>query len=191
MLIENQKVEIKITRANKEWYINKGYSNIQSGDKILVNVEDLTCGSKTKVQVRCDYCGKIVPVEWKDYVKRSNGKNACKNCRLKKVSENTLKQRQDSLYSRALEFCKTKGYTLLASKEDIQHSNSYVKYICPKHGESLTKIYALILGHGCLGCQYETNALKMRHPVDYVEKVFKDCGAILLNKVNNCITNFT
>lgn len=182
MLIPNQKTKVKITKANKEWYEQKGYINIHQGEIIFVNVEDLTTGSHISVQVKCDYCDKNIDVIWKDYVSRIGGKNACKNCRLKKASEMTLKQRQDSLYSRALAFCNIKGYKLLTPKEDVRDSNTYVKYSCPRHGEHLTKIYALVLGHGCAECQYEENALKSRHPANYVENVFNNYGVILLNK---------
>ena len=85
MLVQGQKVQIKITNSNKPWYESKGYSNVNKGEMLLVNIEDLTPGLHIKVKVRCDYCGKVVDVVWRDYVKRSNSKNACKNCRLKKV----------------------------------------------------------------------------------------------------------
>lgn len=182
MLIPDQKIKIKITKSNKEWYEKKGYINVHKGEEILVNVEDLTLGSHAKVQIKCDYCGGYSHVIWKDYVNRAPGKDACKNCKLKKGSETTLRQRQDSLYNRALEFCKSKKYELLTPKENIQNSNTYVKYICPTHGEHLTKIYALVLGHGCAECQYEENTLKSRHPADYVENVFNEFGTTLINK---------
>lgn len=182
MLVQNQKIEIKINKTNKVWYEQKGYTNIQKGDIISVNAEDLMPGSHAKVRVKCDYCGTITDVVWKDYIVRSNNKNACKNCRLKKASENTLKQRQNSLYSRAIAFCNLKGYKLLTPKENIQDSNTYVRYNCPKHGEHSAKIYALVLGHGCVECQYEENALKSRHPMDYVYGIFNYYGATLLNK---------
>lgn len=182
MLIQDQKIQIKINKTNKEWYEQKGYVNIHKGETILVNVEDLTHGAHAKIKVKCDYCGKIIDVIWKDYINHNNGKNACRDCRLKKVSENTLTQRQSSLYTRALSFCNIKGYELLTPKNEIQDSGTYVKYNCPRHGEHLTKIYALVLGHGCAECQYEENALKSRHPCNYVEEVFNDYGVSLLNK---------
>jgi hypothetical protein len=182
MLVQNQKTKVKITKANKEWYEQKGYTNICKGEMILINTDDLTLGSHAVVREQCDYCGKIVDVVWKDYVSHNNGEYACKSCRLKKASETTLRQRQNSLYSRALVFCKSKGYELLTPKENIQNSNTYVKYNCPRHGEHTAKIYALVLSHGCAECQYEENTLKSRHPADYVESVFNNYGVILLNK---------
>ena len=182
MLIQQQKIKVKIIQSNKEWYKQKGYADICQGETILVNVEDLTPGSHAKVQVQCDYCDEIVDVIWKDYISRSDGKYACFNCRLKKASETTLMKRQDSLYSRAQAFCNIKGYELLTPKENIQNSHTYVKYNCPNHGEHLTKIYALVSGHGCAECQYEANVLKSRHPADYVEAVFNDYGVALINK---------
>lgn len=182
MLIQNQMIKIKITKANQKWYEQRGYTNVCQGETILVNAEDLTPGSHVRVQIKCDYCGKNVDVVWKDYIGHSNGKDACKSCRLKKASETTLRKRQDSLYSRALAFCNIKGYVLLTPKENICDSNTYVRYNCPRHGEQLTKIYALVSKHGCIECQYEDNALKNRHSVDYVEDVFNDYGVTLINK---------
>lgn len=182
MLIPNQKIRVKITKKNKEWYEQKGYVNINQGEIILVNAEDLTPGVKIEVKVKCDYCGDNIDTMWKYYFPHRNDKNACKHCRLKKASETTLKQRQDSLYSRALAFCNIKGYELLTSKDYIQNSNTYVEYNCPKHGKHSTKIYALILQHGCSECQYEENVLKSRHSPDYVESVFNSYGVTLINK---------
>lgn len=182
MLVKNQKTKVKITKANKEWYKQRGYSDICEKDIILIDVEDLTPGSHFKVKVICDYCGEIVDVVWKAYINSNGDKNACKKCKLKKASETTLKQRQASLYNRAIKFCQNKGYELITAKDDIQNSSTYVKYNCPKHGVHFTKIYALVLGHGCPECQYEENAMKSRHPVDYVESVFREYGVILLNK---------
>lgn len=182
MLIENQKINVKITKANKEWYEQKGYVNIHQGEVILVNAEDLISGSHVKVQVKCDYCGRITFVIWKDYVSRRNVKNACKYCRLCKASETTLKQRQDSLYKRAQMFCNSKGYKLITPKDHIQNSNTYVTFNCPIHGECTSKIYALVLGHGCIACQYEDNAFKNRHRPDYIASVFDTYGVSLLNK---------
>lgn len=182
MLVPNQKIKVKITKANQEWYSQKNYENAFVGETIIVDAEDLTPGAHVKVKVICDFCGAYIDVVWKDYYRRNNGKNACKNCRLKKASETTLKQRQESLYARALAFCNTKNYELLTPKELIQNSSSYVVYNCPKHGMHITKIYALVLGHGCAECQYEENVLKSRHPADYVAQVFNECGVTLLNK---------
>lgn len=182
MLVQNQKTTIKINSTNKSWYINKGYENIHEGEVIMVAVEDLTPGSHAIVKVKCDYCGEIISVMWKDYVKRNNGKNACKNCRLLKASENTLKQRRHSLYLRAQTFCKTKGYELITKQEDIQTANTYVTYSCPKHGEHSVKIYSLICGHGCVDCQYEEISQKSRHSANYVERVFNNYGVVLTNK---------
>ena len=93
MLIPNQKIKIKVNKVNKEWYEQKGYINIHKGEIIFINAEDLTPGSHVKVLVKCDYCGKITSVIWKDYVVRSNNKNACKNCRLKKSKRKHIKRK--------------------------------------------------------------------------------------------------
>ena len=82
MLIDNQKVKIKISKRNKNWYANKGYDI--SNSEILVDIKDLTKGAKTYVEVRCDYCKKKFTRLWGDYYKVMNEKDACIKCKLKK-----------------------------------------------------------------------------------------------------------
>ena len=93
MLIENQYFEIKWTRSNKEWYMSRGYPFTKYGDKFQVKAEDLSKGSHIKVLVECDYCGDVIEVVWKDYLKYKGEKYACGHCRQTKTSEKTLRQR--------------------------------------------------------------------------------------------------
>lgn len=57
MLID-KKIKIKITNKNIGYYKNIGY-NLNSGNIVEVKVEDLPETSKTKINVKCDVCGKI------------------------------------------------------------------------------------------------------------------------------------
>ena len=126
MLVENQTTYVKITRKNIDVYKSAGYVNATLGEVLTVRVEDLTRGSQTKVKVKCDYCGKIVDVVFRDYVHYKFDKYSCKNCRQTKTSEYNLKQRQDDLYNRALTFCNSQGYTLMTRKEEILNSSTRV-----------------------------------------------------------------
>ena len=77
ILIENEKLEITITKQNKEWYINKDYINESNriNSKIIINSVDLYPGSITKVKRICNKCGRI------DVVKRCKIKTGkCRSC---------------------------------------------------------------------------------------------------------------
>ena len=49
---------VKWNNKNKNYYINKGYNYTKCGEDFVVNIEDLTLGSKSIIEVQCDYCGK-------------------------------------------------------------------------------------------------------------------------------------
>lgn len=182
VIIENQKIDIVITKHNIGTYRKRGYENLNVGDILSIGVNDLSLGSRTKVDVKCDYCENIISVAYKDYVAYKFDKYSCKHCRQKKTSEYNLKQRQESLYQRALEFCIKMGYKLLTKKEDILNSETRAVYECPKHGIHETKIYTLIDGHECWDCSYEKRCSNLRKSADDVYNDFKQHGGILLNK---------
>lgn len=182
MLVDNQKIDVKCTRANIDHYINKGYVDASLKSIISVSPEDLTDGSKKKVLVECDYCHCQVWVCWRDYKKYKYDKYSCVHCRQTKTSEYNLRQRQSYLYDGIISVCKENGYTLLTNKEDIITADSRVKYMCNKHGVNETKAYTLFLGHGCPGCAYEYKSSNAKLSPDLVEKRIGECGGTLLNK---------
>ncbi len=182
MIVENQKIDIILTRHNINIYKKLGYDNLNVGDVLSIGIEDLSNGSNIKVDVVCDYCNEIIPVRYRDYVAYKFDKYSCKSCRQKKTSEYNLKQRQESLYIRALNYCNKMGYKLLTKQEDILTAETRVIYECPKHGIHETKIYTLIDEHECWDCSYERRSNKSRKSADDVYNDFKQHGGILLNK---------
>lgn len=182
MLVENQKIQQKWNKRNKQWYVDKGYKFTEFKDVFYVSPTDLTNGSHIKVDVICDYCRNIVSVAWKDYVKYKYDKYSCKHCRQAKTNEYNLTKRQRYLYDGIVSVCKEKGYTLLTPIEYIKTAETRVKYLCDKHGVNETKAYTLFLGHGCPLCSHEENADKMRYDADYVAKRISEYGGVLLNK---------
>jgi hypothetical protein len=71
MLVKNQYVEVNIINSNKKHYIDLGY-DIKKNGIYLVAVEHLPIGSHTKVNVICDYCGKLINIEYREYLKHKN-----------------------------------------------------------------------------------------------------------------------
>lgn len=182
MIIKNQKVEQKIGATNIKRFRELGYTNIKIGDTILININELSKGSRTIVDVECDYCFNIIKVKYQDYVKYNDNKYSCQKCRQRKTSENTLKERRKKMYTKALCFCNKNNYNLITPESDIFTADSRVIYECPKHGIHDTKIYTLMLEHKCINCANEEQHNLYRKKTDDVYNKFKQYGGILINK---------
>lgn len=180
MLKENQKIEMKWSTSNKNWYIEKGYHFTNMGEIFYVDANDLSTGSHQKVKIICDYCNKEINSIWRDYLHSINNhtKFACKKCRQKRTSEEDLIRRREYLYSGALKVCKENNLTIITPIDDIKSADDRITYNCPKHGNNETKIYTLLLGHVCPKCKIDNQKLTP----DEVEKRIKDYGTIILNK---------
>lgn len=182
MIVEDQQINIAVTNRNIGVYKRRGYKNLSIGDVLSIGIHDLSQGSRLKVDVECDYCGQVIQVAYKDYVKYQFDKYSCAHCRQKKTSEYNLRQRQEDLYQRALAFCKEMGYLLLTKQSDILNADTRVLYECPIHGVRETKIYTLIDKHECWNCSYERRCAQKRKSPDDVYNDFKQYGGVLLNK---------
>jgi hypothetical protein len=66
-MIRNQTVEIEINKGN--FYIYKEKYGINIGDKVIVDVSDLTPGSSIEVESVCDICGSLRIISYKLYFK--------------------------------------------------------------------------------------------------------------------------
>lgn len=184
MLVENQEIKIKWSHANKKHYQEKGYIFTKYGDFFKVKAEDLTLGAEVDVKIICDFCNKEYLMKWHRYVniKSKNEKCACYNCRHIKRYTNDLKRRQESLYIKALEACKKRGYILLSKQEDIINNTTYVEYLCPIHGKQNMRISNLINGKGCPDCVPLNNNKRFQLSSNEVEKRIGECGGTWFNK---------
>lgn len=79
MLI-NKTVKTKWNPANKRWYESKGYRFTKWKDEFEVKIEDLTDGSNSLIEVRCDNCGRKLNMKWYVYLNliKKDGKYYCK-----------------------------------------------------------------------------------------------------------------
>lgn len=101
MIVENQKIKAKWNSANKKHYQDKGYSFTKIGDEFEVKVEDLTNGSHFRILIRCDYCQKVFPKQYYNYLKRKETEivnmDCCAKCQPIKVKEvNRIKYNVES-----------------------------------------------------------------------------------------------
>lgn len=177
-------IKVKWHYSSKEHYINKGYVFTNYNDEFLVKAEDLLPSSHIKVKVICDYCGEECDIAWRDQreIQKKNEKNACYNCRHKKMYENNLVKRQSKLYLDALDACDKKGYELISKQEEIVNNITYITYRCPIHGLQKMRISNLITGRGCPECSTDVKSEKYRLSPYEVEERVNSLGGKLLNK---------
>ena len=132
----------------------------------------------------------ICPVHGETHTKVTNllqGKGCYKCGRMKALknkASTTLRERQDNLYSKALNVAKQKDYTIITPKDEIMRNTSVIKYICSIHGEQQMRISNFITGRNCPKCAIDKNKQKYKLSDDEVEKRIKDLGGTLLNKTD-------
>jgi hypothetical protein len=79
-MLLTKEVEITLTGKMIKYYNDLGYEGGHH-DKIMVKIEDLSPGSKAKVDVLCDYCKKnVISITYKGYNKLRGDKCACPDC---------------------------------------------------------------------------------------------------------------
>lgn len=109
----------------------------------------------------------------------------CYKCSRIKASKNknatTLKDRQESLYSRLLDITKEKGYILLTSIDSISKNSDYIEYKCPIHGVHSMRIYNMLNGKGCPECRVEHLRSTFQLSPDEVKERVKSCDMEILN----------
>lgn len=90
-MILNKKVFIKKNTYMKKYYESKGYiyKDIDS-DYMEVKIEDLPLTSNAKVEVVCDFCGKVFTQKYCKYVSAKDSGACCYNCRSKKAKTTNL-----------------------------------------------------------------------------------------------------
>lgn len=90
-MILNKKVFIKKNTYMKKYYESKGYiyKDIDS-DYMEVKIEDLPLTSNAKVEVVCDFCGKVFTQKYCKYVSAKDSGVCCYNCRSKKAKTTNL-----------------------------------------------------------------------------------------------------
>lgn len=91
MIIDKQ-VQVIISSSNYKYYKELGYLFKSNKDVITVKVDDLTFGSKSIVNIECDYCNQTIQSSYKNYLVniKKNNKFACFKCGYEKNKELNL-----------------------------------------------------------------------------------------------------
>lgn len=66
-MIGNQTIEIEVSKGNINRYKDK--YGVGIGDKVIINISDLTPGSSVEVDVVCDICGSSRKIPYKLYIR--------------------------------------------------------------------------------------------------------------------------
>ena len=92
ILVKDQVILTNWHPRNKKHLESKGYKYTHTGDPVSVKLEDMMQGSKCKVKVICDYCGKEFTKIYKDYFRnrKDHPTDCCSECHTKKAAETNL-----------------------------------------------------------------------------------------------------
>lgn len=175
MFDKNQLVEMRWNAGTKAWYESKGYVFTKLNDLFYVNAEDLKPSSNKIIKVICDYCGKNFEKKFYALHKsRTCGiKDCCSDCRGKKKSERSLKERANEQFSKIEKICKEKGYKLITTIDEYVDVFMKIVYICPKHGIQKTELRILSMGCGCPECGKERISSSRKLSTDEVVNIIE------------------
>lgn len=130
-MIIDKEVFVKWNNANKKHYLSKGYGPYENKKEFKVKVEDLNKGSRTLVNVKCEYCEipKIKKIMFGEYytavMKHITKKYACKKCIVKKTMEGTkIKAEKGQLLPGEKFFYSIKENRMTALKDYIEKNQS-------------------------------------------------------------------
>lgn len=92
-MILTREIFIKINESNLSYYEDLGYE-VAIGEDLTIPIELLSRGSHYKIDCKCDNCGIVKSVIYKNYIKYDNkwGEYYCRKCsehkRKKSLKEN-------------------------------------------------------------------------------------------------------
>jgi hypothetical protein len=130
MLLDKE-ITIKWSNMTKKHYESLGYVFKYMGE-LKIPIEHLYENSNHEVNIKCDYCGKNFTKRYCVYIKGKNtGKDACKKCSGKKISENLLKD--NSLLDKFPELAKEFSNENNESPNEIYcYSRNRYLWVCNK-----------------------------------------------------------
>ena len=94
MLLTN-KIKIKVNSGfHIKYFRNNGYSDVKIGDEIEIDILLLPKSSHEIVTAKCDYCGNINKLCYKEYNYsiKTNDKFCCSKCISLKIKETCIKK---------------------------------------------------------------------------------------------------
>lgn len=181
MFDKNQIVETVWNNANRQWYIDKGYSYTKNRDKLYVKAKDLPKSSRAKVVVTCDICKNEYETTYS--IISNNTEHTCKKCAPDMANKLRNKREANDKITIARKICECNGYTLITNESDYEGVKGIIRFLCPKHGEQKMIFDNFLKGHKCRECGYEAVGKKLKKSPDEVKRIIEsNNGNELLNK---------
>ncbi len=119
-----KELNIKIGNLNFKYYKDLGYKFSKVGDLVRIDIDHLTKGSKSIIDISCDYCGIELKVPYKRYnrsievVKKYSCSNKlCSNQKIKDVC--LIKYNVENPFQ--AQFVKDKSKETLISRYGVEH----------------------------------------------------------------------
>jgi late competence protein required for DNA uptake (superfamily II DNA/RNA helicase) len=138
-MILTREIEIKINDYNYSYYEELGY-DVYCGETIIIPIDLLSYGSQIKIQCKCDGCGIIKEVMFKNYVKYDNswGEYYCRKCAEKKRKE-SLKEKYGVEYPYQNTEIKDKWKRTLLDNWGVDNPSKSVEIIKKKKKTKIDK----------------------------------------------------
>lgn len=188
MFDENQLVEIKWSNKTRKFYESKGYIFTNYGDLFLVKAKDLTPNAKTKVEVVCDFCGKLYHPVYMNFNKRTDKSvDSCNECKVHKQWAKTRNNRAREKFDILRKICIDNDYELITNESEFVDIFTPIRYICKKHGIQEQTLDNMIHGHKCYFCSYEERGLNCRHSIEYIKNTIEGYNNNILLNPNDYI----
>lgn len=211
-MLLTKEVELHWSNVIKKYYVDKGYIFTKRGDSFICNIEDLSEKSTARINVKCDYCGRIHHKQYKHYIegRKAFPKDCCSNCANKKTEEilelkygdrnyarklahiESMKKNdmlREQSYNNLLQEANRKGYILLPFI--YVNTSQKVMYLCKKHinyGIKISTIENILYNEcNCNSCLGERISNRQIFNIDTVRNIIEKDG---MNKLlSNHYTN--
>lgn len=122
-MLVSEEIDIRWNNYTRKWYESRGYIYTKNNELFKCKIEDVQLNSTAKVEVKCDYCGKIHSKVYRDYLKNREiiNKDCCSNrsCMVSKSKEVSLLKYGVESYSQTDESIKHNGLLRRTKKEEI------------------------------------------------------------------------
>lgn len=141
--------EVKVMPSGRsiQHYKNLGY-DARWHEPLIVKIEDLPSGSRTKIECLCDYCQKeIITLTYADYNRRTKEVNkiACRSCFTEKMADVSLLRYGTTSYLKTEEY-RNRLKEIMQSKYGVSHYSKTQEYkekwnktCAEKYGENFRK----------------------------------------------------
>lgn len=169
--------------STRKRYEDLGYAFTSYGDDFNIKIEDLPKKSGTVITAICETCKKEIEMPYAHYnVTTKNGTKHYK-CRQCFIEEKILK------YETIKNDVENAGYKLITQKDEYKNGRTYIKYVCPKHGEHTMRATNFHNGKRCPECHFEKSREMYSFSKEEVYNKVKALGGKLLNKEDYINTN--